>query len=137
MLVSGLNDSETAIHNLSAYLLELQPLKSYLSIPTRPPAESWVKPPDADSLRKILEILSEKVSFVDLLFEAEASDFISTGNIIEDILSITAVHPIREEALRYMVAQADADWIIVEELLTSRKITCIKYREERFYLHCF
>jgi len=137
MLVAGINDSDAAIRNLSTYLLELQPFKSYLSIPTRPPAESWAKPPDADSLQRILEILSEKVSFVDLLFETEASDFISTGNIIEDILSITAVHPIREEALRKMVTQIDADWMVVEELLSSKKITFIDYRGERFYLYCF
>jgi wyosine [tRNA(Phe)-imidazoG37] synthetase (radical SAM superfamily) len=134
MLVSGINDSELAVSELSIFLLELQPYKSYLSIPIRPPTESWVKPPDAHSLQKILEILSRKVSFVDLLFETEASDFISTGNIIEDILGIIAVHPIREEALRRMVTQAGAEWTIVEDLITSKKITCIPYRETRFYL---
>jgi wyosine [tRNA(Phe)-imidazoG37] synthetase (radical SAM superfamily) len=137
MLVSGINDNETAFNNLCAYLLELQPLKSYLSIPTRPPAEPWVKPPDADSLQKISEIISEKVPFVDLLFGAEDSDFKSTGNLVEDILSITAVHPIREDALRNMVTQAGADWIIVGELLSCKKISFIHYRGERFYLRCF
>jgi len=134
MLVSGINDSEVAVLELSKFLLELQPFKSYLSIPTRPPAESWVKPPAANSLQRIIEILTRKVSFVDLLFETEAADFISTGNIIEDILSIIAVHPIREDALRSMVTKAGADWKIVEELITSKKITCIQYREIRFYL---
>ncbi len=134
MLVSGVNDSETAILELSAYLLELQPLKAYLSIPTRPPAESWVKSPTPDSLQRILQIISEEVSFVDLLFEAEATDFVSTGNLVEDILGITAVHPLREEALRHMVAQTGADWTVVEKLIASRKIVRIQYREESFYL---
>jgi len=133
MLVSDINDREVAVLELSKFLLELQPIKSYLSIPTRPPAESWVKPPDANSLRRILEILTQKVSFVDLLFETEASDFISTGSITEDVLSILAVHPIREEALRRMVTQAGAEWVIVEDLLASKKISCIQYREARFY----
>ncbi|MHC1739873.1 MAG: radical SAM protein [Anaerolineaceae bacterium] len=137
MLVAGINESDTAIRNLSSYLLELQPFKSYISIPTRPPAESWVKPPSADSLKRILETISKRVPFIDLLFETEIADFISTGNIIEDILSITAVHPIREEALRKMVTQAGSDWSTVEELLTSREITCLQYREEKFYLRCF
>ncbi len=137
MLVAGINESDAAVQSLSSYLLELQPLISYLSIPTRPPAESWVKPPDAGSLQKILEAISKKVPFVDLLFESEASDFISTGNIIEDILSITAVHPIREVALRKMIKQAGAGWSVVEDLITTRKITCLYYREEKFYLRCF
>jgi wyosine [tRNA(Phe)-imidazoG37] synthetase (radical SAM superfamily) len=137
MLIAGINESDTAIRNLSSYLLELQPFKSYLSIPTRPPAESWVKPPSANSLQRILETVSKKVPFIDLLFESETSDFISTGNVIEDILSITAVHPIREEALRKMVTQAGMDWSVVENLLTTRKIACLQYREELFYMRCF
>ena len=137
MLISGVNDNETAIQNLASYLLELQPFKSYLSIPTRPPAEAWVKPPGVDSLQKLLAVISEKVPFIDLIFETEASDFISTGNLIEDILSITAVHPIREKALYNMVIQAGADWLVVEKLIISGNITCIHYREENFYLRCF
>jgi hypothetical protein len=61
----------------------------------------------------------------------------STGNLVEDLLSITAVHPIREEALQSMIIQAGADWSVVERLLDSRKITCIQYREEKFYMRCF
>jgi len=137
MLVAGINDTETAATRLSKFLLELQPFRSYLSIPTRPPAESWVTPPDAGSLLRILEILSEKVSFMDILFETEAADFVSTGNIIDDILSITAVHPIREEALRKMIANAGADWNTVEELVALKMITSIHYRGETFYLRRF
>lgn len=137
VLVSGINDSEEAIDNLASYLLELQPMRSYLSIPTRPPAEPWVKVPDADSLQNILQRISKKVPFIDILFEAEDSGFISTGNIVEDILGITAVHPIRQDALQIMLAGAGENWKIVEELLASRKIVCIQYREEKFYLRNF
>ena len=133
LLVAGINESERAIRSLAAYLDDLQPDRSYLSIPTRPPAEAWVRPPGADSLQKILTILAEKLSFVDILFETEASDFISTGDLVEDILSITAVHPLREEALHRMVSQAGVEWDLVENLIISRKITCIVYRDERFY----
>ncbi len=137
MLVANINDSEAAIQRLSDYLVELQSFKSYLSIPTRPPAESWVEPPSPDSIRQILRIISERVPFIDLLFESEAPNFISTGNLLEDILSITAVHPLREEALRHMITQAGADWSIVEELLVSRQITCLDHRGERYYLRSF
>ena len=133
LLVAGINESERAIRSLAAYLDDLQPDRSYLSIPTRPPAEAWVRPPGADSLQKVLTILAEKLSFVDILFETEASDFISTGDLVEDILSITAVHPLREEALHRMVSQAGVEWDLVENLIISRKITCIVYRDERFY----
>jgi wyosine [tRNA(Phe)-imidazoG37] synthetase (radical SAM superfamily) len=136
MLISGLNDSETSILRLCDFLLDLRPVKSYLSIPTRPPAEHWVNPPTSESLQQILQLVSDRISFMDLLFETETGDFISTGNLAEDILSITAVHPLREEALHKMTTQAGADWSLVEDLITSREITSIQYRHERYYLRC-
>jgi len=133
MLIAGLNDDEKSLSSLIDYLLELQPQKSYISIPTRPPAESWVRPPDAESLTRILTIVDEKLPFGALLFETEGSDFISTGNLADDIISITAVHPLREEALRSIITTAGADWSIVDELLVTKKIIGLHYRGENFY----
>ena len=77
----------------------------------------------------------DKISFIDLIFETEAADFTSTGDLVEDILGITAVHPLREQALRHMLLQAGADWGLVEDLLASRKLRCIAYRGENDYVH--
>ncbi len=134
LLVSGINDHENEISDLLNFLMELQPFKSYLSIPTRPPAESWVKPPDAETLQRILHQVEQKVSFIDLLFEAEEDDFSSTGDLLEDILSTTAVHPIRESALKRMVERANADWNRVESFVQTGKLTRISYRGVHFYL---
>jgi len=134
MLISGINDTSKDILDLAEYLLELQPFKSYLSIPTRPPAESWVKAPHVDSLREILEILSKKISFIDLLFDPEESDFLSTDDLKTDILAIIAVHPLREEALRKMVAQSKEEWSVVEALVDAGKMVCLEYRGEKYYL---
>lgn len=136
MLVAGLNDNDEAIRQLCAFLKELQPSKSYLSIPTRPPAEERVAAPTPDSLLKIMQICSDQIPFVRFLFETEVGDFISTGNLREDILSITAVHPLREEALKGMISRAGGKWGLVEELLTAYEIACVNYRGERyFYRH--
>lgn len=134
MMVAGLNDNENSTRQLCDFLLELQPLKSYLSIPTRPPAEPGITPPSPDSLQEIIKICSVRIPFMDLLFETEAGEFISTGNLAEDILSITAVHPLREEALRTMVSMAGGTWSVVEELLTTKEISSIDYRNERYFL---
>lgn len=137
MLAAGINDSPSAIRKLRDYLCELQPYKAYLAIPIRPPAETWVKPPDPVRLAEILAAFSEKVPFLDLLFEAEKDDFTSTGNLEEDILGITSVHPIREQPLRRMVSLANGDWQIVEELLRSEQLLCFSYGNEKFYLRRF
>ena len=137
MLVSNVNDSESAIQGLSDFLLELKPDKSYLFIPIRPPAETWVKSPQIDSLERILAFVIKNLPFMDLIFESEQADFVSTGDLGEDILSITAVHPIREKALALMIHQAGGDWQVIEDLIASGKITCIQYRDEKFYIRRF
>ena len=134
MLIADINDNPISTQTLVSYLLELQPFKSYLSIPIRPPAEAWVKVPDAHALKKIFQTFSKDIAFADLLFDAEESEFVSTGNVVDDILGITAVHPIREEALRRMLKRADVKWLAVEELVRLNKVICLEYRGERFYL---
>ena len=121
MLVAGLNDNENTTRELCDFLLELQPFKSYLSIPTRPPAEPGITAPSPDSLQQIIKICSAKIPFMNLLFETEVGEFISTGDLAEDILSITAVHPLREEALRTMVSMAGGTWSVVEELIAAKR----------------
>jgi wyosine [tRNA(Phe)-imidazoG37] synthetase (radical SAM superfamily) len=136
MLISGLNDNQKNVHKLCDFLNELQPVKSYLSIPTRPPAEPGVTCPSPETLQEIIQICSSRISFMELLFDAEIGDFISTGNLVDDILSITSVHPLREEALRQMVIQAGQSWEVVENLLVLGEILSIFHRNERFFLRC-
>ncbi len=137
MLVTGLNDNAKAAQQLCEFLLELQPFRSYLSIPTRPPAESNVTPPSPDSLREIMQVCSNQIPFMYFLFETEVGDFISTGYLIEDILSITAVHPLREEALKGMISRAGGTWKLVEDLLAADEIACINYRDEKYFIRHF
>ncbi len=137
MLISEINDNETSLNHLAEYLLALNPSKSYLSLPTRPPVESWVKPPLPETLQKIFQIMTDKVPFVDFLFEDVSMDFVSTGNIVADILAITAVHPLREEALRNMVSQANTDWAIIAHLVAYKELVRVQYRGEWFYFRSF
>lgn len=137
MLVASLNDDDKAAHQICDFFLELQPFKSYLSIPTRPPAEVWAIPPSSESLNRILNTYSSRIPFMHLLFESEIGDFTSTGNLTEDILAITAVHPLREEALKDMIIMAGGTWKIVQDLLSSGEILSIHYRDERYFLRNF
>lgn len=133
MLVEGINDDLGAIQRLGDFLLELQPLKSWLSIPIRPPVETWVKPPSPTALWDIVLTLSNKIPFTGLLFDLEETDFRSTGNMREDILSISAVHPIQEEALKNMLARAGADWTIVNDLISANLIEKTLHAGNWFY----
>ncbi len=134
MLVAGVNDGEEHIHKLADFLEELQPSTAYLSLPIRPPAEKWVTPPSTETLQKILQYFAGRLNFIDLLFEAELDDFVATGNLEEDVLRISAVHPIRERALRKMVVLSGNEWQKIDNLLDSGKLICLNYQAENFYL---
>jgi len=45
MLVEGVNDEVDHLIEIADFLDRLAPARAYLSIPTRPPAEAWVQPP--------------------------------------------------------------------------------------------
>jgi len=45
MLVEGVNDEAGHLMEMADFLGRLVPARAYLSIPTRPPAEAWVQPP--------------------------------------------------------------------------------------------
>lgn len=60
--------------------------------------------------------------------------FAFTGNIKEDLLSITAVHPMREDAIEELLKKANANWQIINELLYENKLTIVKYQGKKYYM---
>jgi wyosine [tRNA(Phe)-imidazoG37] synthetase (radical SAM superfamily) len=137
MLVADVNDTEDSINDTIEFLLEVKPNQSYLSIPIRPPAENWVRPPTMVSLQNILTFMSDKIPFMNLLFDAEIGKFSSTGILRDDILSITSVHPLRESSLHQLVNDSKGDWTTVEELLQMGEILKIDYRDDSFFIRNF
>ena len=131
LLVAGVNDHEADFAALLAFLDELRPDRAYLSLPTRPPAETWVAPPPPETLARLLALAAAADVPLEPIFEAEAADFQATGDLRADILAITAVHPLREAALRGMAGDA---WPVVEALLAAGQLFRLSYRGEVFYL---
>jgi wyosine [tRNA(Phe)-imidazoG37] synthetase (radical SAM superfamily) len=134
MLVRGLNDSVKSLRKIAVFLNHLQPDKAYLAIPTRPPAEKWVRSPDGDTLNEAFQILNEKTFKVEYLIGYEGNAFASTGNVEEDLLSITAVHPMRQDAVNEFLMQAGADWKIVQKLMAQGQLTEAEYKGKKFYV---
>jgi wyosine [tRNA(Phe)-imidazoG37] synthetase (radical SAM superfamily) len=134
MLVAGINDGEGHLGTVADFLARLQPAASYLAIPTRPPAEKWVRAPDEATLNRAYQILNEKVGRVEYLVGYEGNAFAFTGDVEEDLLSITAVHPMREDAVTAFLAQAGAAWAAVHRLLAEDQLVETDYGGHRFYL---
>ena len=134
MLVRDVNDSVSDMKQLGCFLSVLKPLRSYLGLPLRPPAEQRVEPPSEDVVNRNFRILCESGIDVELLAEYEDSTFSSAGSLAENILSITAVHPLREDAMRALLADAGSDWSLVVRLLAEGKLVETAYNGIKFYI---
>ena len=137
MVVRGLNDHTEQFVELAAFLARLAPKKAYLAIPTRPPAEAWVQPPEEADLIQGFMILREKVGEVELLTGYEGDAFASTGDAESDLLAITAVHPMRKEAVQALLERTGAPWSLVEHLVKQGLVREVEFGGREFYLRRF
>ncbi|MCK5800752.1 MAG: radical SAM protein [Deltaproteobacteria bacterium] len=134
MLVAGLNDTARHAEATASFLSLLNPDMAYISVPTRPPAETWVKPPDGEALVRYHDIFDAKVGSVEYLMGYEGSTFSAAGEPRENLLGITAVHPMRAEAVEDLLERAGATWKLVEELLREGNLEEANYAGQRYYL---
>jgi wyosine [tRNA(Phe)-imidazoG37] synthetase (radical SAM superfamily) len=134
MMVENVNDSPEALEGISGFIRGLKPRKSYVAIPTRPPAEEWARPSSERTLNAAYQMFREGSIDVEYLIGYEGNAFAFTGNAEEDLLSITSVHPMREDGVREYLAKAGADWALVERLTGEKKLVTTEYRGKTFYM---
>jgi wyosine [tRNA(Phe)-imidazoG37] synthetase (radical SAM superfamily) len=136
MLIDGINYN-SEFEKIAGFLRSLAKLdKAYIAIPTRPPTEKWVKPAKEEALNAAFQTFSEKLGSdkVEFLIGYEGNAFAFTGDVKEDLLSITAVHPMRKEAVAELLRKANASWQIVDELLRNGEIVRLEYEGNVYYM---
>lgn len=134
MLVKDLNDGVEEAEKVADFLSTITPSKAYVSIPTRPPAEDWVRLPDEHAINRYYQIVSGAVEGAEYLIGYEGNAFAATGDVAGDILSITAVHPMREEAVNEVLDRTDADWDIIQSLIDRELLIESSYEGHSYYL---
>ena len=134
MLIKGINDKYEEIKKIASFLEKLKPYKSYISIPTRPPAEKWAVPANEHNINMAFQVFNERDIDAEYLIGYEGNAFAFTGNIEEDLLSITSVHPMREEGVKELLKKADADWGVVEKLIRESKLMEVEYQGKKYYM---
>ena len=137
MLVKDRNVSEDSAIAIADFLHQLNPKKAYFLIPTRPPAISSIRPPSEAELNRFYQIVSRKVSNLEYLTGYEGNAFAATGNATQDLLSITAVHPMRSDAVSELLVKNQEDWKIVEHLVSEGKLLETEYEGKKFYIRRF
>jgi wyosine [tRNA(Phe)-imidazoG37] synthetase (radical SAM superfamily) len=136
MLIKALNDTDRAAYELAGFLEKLDPSIAYLSTPTRPPAEKSVHAPHEVTLNRVFQIINQRVDRLELINEYEGNVFSSTVDVKTELLSITSVHPMREDAVQALLAKTGTDWHLVERLIDTRQIMRTEYEGRVFYIRC-
>lgn len=97
MLVRGMNDTPQALRDIAKALLRVEPDAIHISLPTRPPVETWVQIPHEESLLQARAILGH---IAEVVHPAEGSfDLSGYENPIDAVVGIITRHPMRQEEL--------------------------------------
>lgn len=97
MLVRGLNDTAEALKDIAAVLRRIHPDQIHINLPTRPPVETWVQPPDEEGLmraRAILGDVAQVIHSVEGTFDLGGYD-----SLVDAVIGIITRHPMLEEEL--------------------------------------
>lgn len=93
MLVKGVNDNENSLRRIRKLAWAIRPDRVDVAIPTRPPAEPWVVPPDVEQILRAQRLLRSAESMT----RPEDGEFDIAGftSVLEAILGLSSRHPLR------------------------------------------
>ncbi len=133
MLIHGINETMDHCEETAKFIQRLSASVSYISIPTRPPAEKWCEQPDEENLNRAYQIFHSTLGNTELLIGYEGNAFASTGDAVSDLLSITAVHPMRKDAVEALLQKSGTSWASVVKLLYDGILIQTEYNGNLFY----
>jgi len=134
MLVKDINHDDDHLRELAGFLVKIDPAKAYLSIPTRPPADSWVKAPSEGTINRAFQIINDRYPNVECLIGYEGNAFSSSGDFKEDILSITAVHPMQRGAVEELLKRSGLSWDIVNTLVGQGDLCELEFEGNTYFM---
>jgi len=134
MLLQGMNDSPHEVQKIGEFLTSLKPYKSYIAIPTRPTTVKGVLPASDQALTMCYQGFREWLPRVELLLGRGGDEFGYSGNVEDDLLGITSVHPMSEKNVRQYLKKAGAEWRVITDLIERGSLVELQYRGQKFYL---
>jgi len=137
MLLKNINDGEDGLELLAQFLYRIGPEVAYIAIPTRPPAFEGIFPANEAAVTLAYEIFTRHNITTELLTGYEGNAFASSGNFTDDILSITAVHPMRKDAVIALMSKANATPEILDKLIRDGFIEKLGFNNQEYYLRKF
>jgi len=137
MLVEKFNDLPSQIKQTAAFIASLNPETAYISIPTRPPALKGIKPVTEKQLALAWKIFGNFGLKTEILADFEGNNTGFTGNAFDDILNITAVHPLREDTMVELIKKENADMSVVDALLLQGLLKKTAFNGKNYYFRSY
>lgn len=134
MLVNGLNDTVESIYKTAEFVKNIHPSKAYILIPTRPPAEDYVKSPGLNIITAAHQIFSSIVGDTELLIENEGTNFSFSLNAEKELISIIAVHPMQKKAVEEFLSRSNSGWDLVNNLITKNVLSRTEYSGNTYFI---
>jgi len=134
MLIRDINDNFPVIEDIAGFISVLNPDAACLSVPLRPPALKSVAPPPEKVINRCYHTFKKKIDNVECLTGYEGDEFAFTGNVEDDILSITAVHPMRQDAVYALLEKSGKSFDVIDKLVEQGQIVEAEYNDKKYYL---
>jgi wyosine [tRNA(Phe)-imidazoG37] synthetase (radical SAM superfamily) len=134
MLVRGLNDGEEVLLEIRRAVERIAPDRIDINIPVRPPAEKWVRPPEARGLVMARDILGDAV-----FMEREEVGSFGTVGFMEPMAAVEWIvrrHPMRRSQILDTLGRFNPEELheAMKTLEASGRIQKITYRRKVYYV---
>jgi wyosine [tRNA(Phe)-imidazoG37] synthetase (radical SAM superfamily) len=133
MLIDGMNDNEDELIKIAHFIVKVDPLIAYLTIPTRPTPIKNIHRPERIRTKNAYRIVKSIFNNTELLDEYEGNEFSISTETEESLISIMAVHPMRKEAVERYLKKSNSNWSTVKKLIEEKKIKELEYEGNFFY----
>lgn len=134
MLLGGVNDDRKSLEEIASVLQPIRADRIHLTAPIRPPTLSRVRCPTREAIELAKTIIPGSV---DTTGPEEGSFDSIRSRVVEDLLGMARVHPMREEQVMDVFQKAGVSrqqgLDILKKLQDQGRITSSEHRDVRFY----
>ncbi|MEM2208012.1 MAG: radical SAM protein [Sulfolobales archaeon] len=140
MLIEGFNTNAEELEQVSSYIKKINPVKAYIAVPVRPPAEDYARPPQLNKIVEAYEIFTKTLGEdrVELLNLPEPSGYRVYGDPEMWLLNLVSVHPLRlSYAVKALERTVENPLALIEKLRKEGEIRIVTYGNEDFIIRDF
>jgi wyosine [tRNA(Phe)-imidazoG37] synthetase (radical SAM superfamily) len=134
MLLRGVNDNRQSLEEIRADIEPLKADKIHLTAPIRPPTERWVQCPTEEAVELAMRVIP---GAQDTTGPEEGSFGSRRERVVEDLLSMARIHPMREEQVLEVFRDAglaeEECHDILKHLLDDSIMARTEHRGKMFY----